>query len=63
MAKGSERERNLIRQAIIDGGLDQLEEITKIIEKTGALQYTADRAQEAADTAIAALFAARAAPM
>ena len=55
MAKGSERERNLIRQAIIDGGLDQLEEITKIIEKTGALQYTADRAQEAADTAIAAL--------
>jgi octaprenyl-diphosphate synthase len=55
MAKGSERERNLIRQAIIDGGLGQLEEITKIIEKTGALQYTADRAQEAADTAIAAL--------
>ena len=28
---------------------------TRIIEKTGALQYTADRAQEAADAAIAAL--------
>ena len=55
MEKGSEDDRNLIRQAIIDGGLDQLDEITSIIEKTGALQYTADRAQESADTAIAAL--------
>ena len=55
MEKGSADERNLIRQAVINGGLDHLDEITSIIEKTGALQYTADRAQEAADTAIAAL--------
>lgn len=55
MQEGSAAERDLIRQAIIDGGLDQLDEITQIIEATGALQYTADRAQEAADTAIAAL--------
>ena len=39
----------------MDGGLEHLDEITQIIEKTGALQYTADRAQEAADTAIVAL--------
>jgi octaprenyl-diphosphate synthase len=45
----------LIRKAILEGGLDQLEKITAIIESTGALQYTAARAQEAADTAIAAL--------
>ncbi|MDH3435130.1 MAG: octaprenyl diphosphate synthase, partial [Gammaproteobacteria bacterium] len=44
-----------IRDAILEGGLDQLERITAIIESTGALQYTAARAQEAADTAIAAL--------
>ncbi len=55
MANGAEADRKLIRQAIIEGGLDQLDEIRRIIEETGALQYTADRAQEAADTAIAAL--------
>ncbi len=55
MANGAEADRQLIREAIIEGGLDQLDEITRIIEETGALQYTADRAQEAADTAIAAL--------
>ena len=55
MQEGTAAERDLIRQAIIDGGLDQLDEITRIIEATGALEYTADRAREAADTAIAAL--------
>jgi octaprenyl-diphosphate synthase len=55
MEKGSAADRDLIRQVIMDGGLEHLDEITQIIEKTGALQYTADRAQEAADTAIVAL--------
>jgi len=55
MQKGSTDDRELIRNAILEGGLDQLEKITAIIESTGALQYTAARAQEAADTAIAAL--------
>ena len=45
----------MIRNAILDGGLDQLEKIQAIIKSTGALEYTATRAQEAADTAIAAL--------
>jgi len=55
MEKGSASDKELIRKAILDGGLDQLEEITAIIESTGALRYTATRAQEAADAAIAAL--------
>jgi len=55
MQKGSTDDRELIRNAILEGGLDRLEKITAIIESTGALQYTAARAQEAADTAITAL--------
>jgi octaprenyl-diphosphate synthase len=55
MRKGSADDRELIRGAILEGGLDNLERIQAIIESTGALQYTAVRAQEAADHAIAAL--------
>jgi len=55
MQKGSAADKALIRNAILEGGLSQLEKITAIIESTGALQYTAARAQEAADTAISAL--------
>jgi octaprenyl-diphosphate synthase len=55
MQQGSPEDKELIRNAIVEGGLDQLERITAIIEATGALEYTAKRAQEAADTAIAAL--------
>lgn len=55
MQQAGPEDKELIRIAIVDGGLDQLEKITAIIESTGALEYTARRAQEAADTAIAAL--------
>jgi octaprenyl-diphosphate synthase len=55
MREGSESERNLIRQAILEGGLDQLHNIQAIIEATGALEYTTNRAHEAADIAIASL--------
>jgi len=55
MREGSADDKALIRNAILEGGLDQLEKIQAIIESTGALQYTAARAQEAADTAISAL--------
>jgi octaprenyl-diphosphate synthase len=55
MENGSAKDRELIRNAILDGGLDQLQQITAIVEATGALQYTAQRAQEAADAAIATL--------
>jgi len=55
MRVGSEKERALIRDAIIEGGLQQLDTIQAIIESTGALIYTEKRAHEAADIAIEAL--------
>ena len=55
MREGSAEQRDLIRNAILEGGLDDLQRIQSVIESTGALQYTAARAQEAADQAIGAL--------
>jgi octaprenyl-diphosphate synthase len=55
MENGSAAEKLLIQRAIEDDGIEKLDEIQRIIESTGALQYTAERAREAADLAIAAL--------
>ena len=55
MARGSSAEREMIRNAIEEGGLDRLDEIRSVVESTGALQYTAARAQEAADKAIGSI--------
>jgi octaprenyl-diphosphate synthase len=55
MDNGTDSERKMIRSAIEEGGLDKLDDIQTVVEKTGALQYTAARAQEAADLAINAL--------
>lgn len=55
MENGTTDEQALIREAIIEGGLEHLGAITAIIESTGALQYTADCARQAADMAIDAL--------
>ena len=55
MRKGADNERDLVRQAILDGGRQQLESIQRIIKSTGALDYTMQRAHEAADRAIDAL--------
>ncbi|MGY8795129.1 MAG: polyprenyl synthetase family protein, partial [Woeseiales bacterium] len=55
MEKCTESERQMIRSAVEEGGLDHLDEIHAVIESTGALEYTAKRAQEAADIAIDAL--------
>lgn len=51
MQNGSESQRNLIREAIEKGGLDKIEEITSIIEQTGALAYTHKQAIEHAQIA------------
>lgn len=55
MQNGSDSERELIREAIVDGGLQQLDNIQSIVQSTGALDYTAQRAHAAADIAIDAL--------
>jgi octaprenyl-diphosphate synthase len=55
MEKCTASEKKMLRIAIEEGGLDKLDEIQTIVESTGALQYTAARAQEAAEMAINAL--------
>ena len=55
MRTGSDAQRDLIRQAILDGGREQLHDVQDIIHTTGALDYTARRARDAADAAIAVL--------
>ena len=52
MAKGSDKQRNVIRNAILEGGLKHLAEIQQVIEATGALDYTEMKARQAADMAI-----------
>lgn len=51
----SEADRKMLRLAIENGAIDRLDDIRQVIESTGALQYTATRAQEAADMAIQSL--------
>jgi octaprenyl-diphosphate synthase len=55
MQNASDEDGKVIRKAILEGGLDQLNKITAIIQSTGALQYTAAKARESADLAIASL--------
>ena len=55
MQNSSSDDRRTIRNAILEGGLGQLDRITAIIESTGALQYTAAKAGEAATHSIRAL--------
>ncbi len=45
----------IIQQAIRSGGLDQLQEIIAIVQRTGALEYTQARAAEESQLAIDAL--------
>jgi len=55
MRAGTEDQRQLVRQAIRKGGLDDLQPIMDIVKATGAIEYTQDKAQQEADKAIAAL--------
>lgn len=52
---GTADQQELIRRAIEEGGIDQLNAITAAIESTGGLEYTARRARQEADLAKAAL--------
>ena len=55
MQHGSETQREMIRHAIENGGLGQLDEITRAVASLGGLAYTARLAQSEADQALAAL--------
>ena len=52
---GNAEQQSLIRMAIEQGGIDQLQAITAAIESTGGLEYTARRARQEADLAKASL--------
>ena len=55
MREGTAEQRDLIRTAILEGGLEQMNEIQAVIRATGALEYTAQKAREAVDAAVADL--------
>ncbi|HEX4869927.1 MAG TPA: polyprenyl synthetase family protein, partial [Moraxellaceae bacterium] len=48
-------EAELIRQAIRTGGLERLQDIIAIVQRSGALDYTRQRAQQETELALAAL--------
>ncbi|WP_323751906.1 octaprenyl diphosphate synthase [Marinobacter sp.] len=51
MANTTADERQLVRQAIRKGGLDDLPRVLDIVKKSGAIEYTMNKAREEADTA------------
>jgi len=55
MVNGTDAQRNLIRKAIEQGGLEDLGPIRLAIESTGGLEYTARLARQEADAAVEAL--------
>lgn len=55
MEVGTDEDAKLVRTAIRKGGLEYLDEVLAIINRTGALDYTEQRAYEMADKAKAAL--------
>ncbi|MCL7945891.1 octaprenyl diphosphate synthase [Marinobacter sp. ATCH36] len=57
MQNGVEDERQLIRQAIRKGGLDDLPAILQIVDSSGALEYTMSKAREQAALAAGCLTA------
>ena len=55
MREGTESDRRLIRNAIEQGGLGEIESVVGAVERAGAIDYTARRAQEEARRAGEAL--------
>jgi len=55
LRKGSPQQQLVIRKAIEEGGVEQLDEILETINSTGALAYTMKKAEESAEQAIEAL--------
>lgn len=55
MENGSNVQRDVIKQAIVDGGLPQLQEVIHIVQTAGGLQYTRKCAEHHAEQARSAL--------
>ena len=55
LRNGTDEQKTVIRSAIENGGIDQLEAIIAAIDSTGGLEYTTRLATDEADKALAAL--------
>ncbi len=55
LREGSERQASVVREAILNGGLERIADVTEAVESTGALQYTAALAHKESDAALDAL--------
>jgi octaprenyl-diphosphate synthase len=55
MRNSNSRQAELIRQAIIEGGREHIDDVQQAIESTGAIAYTAATAKQEAAKALAAL--------
>lgn len=55
MDNGTNAQRSVIKQAIVDGGLSQLDEVIHIVQTAGGLQYTRKCAEQHAEQARSAL--------
>lgn len=53
LTHSSEDDAGILRQSIINGGQDKLDEVIRIIRNSGALEYTRAKAREQADLAMA----------
>lgn len=57
LREGNSQQRELLRNAIVDGGREQMDAVVRIIESTGSIAYTARRAEQEANLARAAISA------
>lgn len=55
MQHGDARSRDLIARAIVEGGLDHLQEIITAVQESGSLDYTLQQAEQCKARALAAL--------
>ncbi|MEM7284670.1 MAG: octaprenyl diphosphate synthase [Pseudomonadota bacterium] len=55
MQHGTEKQTQMIRDAITDGSIEQLPEVIKAVQETGAIKYTAQVAEQEAESARQAL--------
>ena len=55
MSVGSPEQQTTVRKAIETGGREHIDEVTQAIKSTDAIEYTALKAREEADYAIAQL--------
>ena len=55
MRQGTAEQASMIRDAILKGGLDKLDEILAVVHDSGSLEYTMAKAREQTELALAAL--------